>query len=505
MTTLVWFKRDLRVEDHQPLAESAGGPIVCLYIYEPEIIGAPDFDAAHLSYVNGCLEKLGQELNARGGALVVRTGRAVDVIEQLHNEVRFERMVSHQETGNFLSYQRDKAVGRWARRRGVQWTEFAQDGVVRALTDRDGWSRQWNASMRSSTVAAPQRLQPVRGLASEGLRCPVSFGLEPFDASLHSFGTEAAVETLHDFLHSRGEHYQSEMSSPITAPSSCSRMSMYLTYGVISKRSVFQTLEKRRDQIRAERKAKTGISAHWSRAMASFNKRLHWNGHFIQRLEIQPELEFTNMSRAMDGLREDDFNEARFHAWCEGRTGYPMVDACMRYLKTHRWINFRMRAMLVSFASYHLWLDWRRTAPYLARLFIDYEPGIHYSQIQMQSGTTGINSVRIYSPIKQASDHDPEGSFIRRWVPELAAVPTEHIAEPHKMSAADQVRYACIIGTDYPPPIVDHKEAVRTAKARVYSKRRSEGAWEEAQEVLKKHGSRKRPKRRARASSSSSL
>ena len=500
MTTLVWFKKDLRVEDHHPLFNAATGRVVCLYIYEPKVIGAPDYDASHLAYVNGCLQKLQEQLADRGGHLVLRTGNAVDVLEKLHQEVGFECMVSHQETGNFLTYQRDKAVGRWAKNKGVVWTETVQDGVVRALTDRDGWSRQWNAAMRSPAVAAPDTLHCVPGVASEGIQSPARFGLEAFDTSTHRFGTEAAIETLYDFLHNRGERYQSEMSSPNTADTSCSRMSTYLTYGVISKRSVFQTFEKRRDQVRAERKAKTGISADWSRAMASFNKRLHWNGHFIQRLEIQPDLEFTNMSRAMDGLREEEFCEERFQAWCEGRTGYPMVDACMRYLKTHRWINFRMRAMLVSFASYHLWLDWRRTAPYLATLFIDYEPGIHYSQIQMQSGTTGINSVRIYSPIKQASDHDPEGTFIRRWVPELAAVPPEHTAEPHKMSTAEQVKYGCIIGKDYPPPIVDHKEAVRLGKARVYAKRRGENAWSEAQAVLKRHGSRKRPRRRAKAS-----
>ena len=168
----------------------------------------------------------------------------------------------------------------------------------------------------------------------------------------------------------------------------------------------------------------------------------------------------------------------------------------MRYLREHRWINFRMRAMLVSFASYHLWLDWRRTAPFLARQFIDYEPGIHYSQIQMQSGTTGINSVRIYSPIKQAKDHDPEGVFIRKWVPELASVPLEHLVEPHHMTVSDQDRYGCRIGKDYPAPLVEHKTAVQQAKQRVYAARRKEGARDEAKAVLQKHGSRKKSARR---------
>ena len=499
MTTLVWFKRDLRVTDHAPLLSASDGPCICLYIYEPSLIEAPDHDPCHLAYVNGCLAELAVELEALGGRLVTRVGEAVDVFERLHAEHPFDRIVCHQETGNYLTYMRDRKVRRWSRQHGIALREWVQDGVVRGLKSRDGWAAQWDAQMRSAIHATPQRLHPVEGLGSAGILKAGAFGRVPHDTDGTGFGHQAAVDTLEAFLTHRGERYQAEMSSPVTAESACSRMSPFIAYGVLSRRTIFQRFEERRAEVRAGRKAKTGISADWSRAMASFNKRLHWNGHFIQRLELQPELEFTNMSRTMDGLREDDFNEDYFTAWCEGQTGYPMVDACMRYLRAHRWINFRMRAMLTSFASYHLWLDWRRTSVFLARQFTDYEPGIHYSQIQMQSGTTGINSVRIYSPIKQALDHDPEGIFIRRWVPELASVPTEHVVEPHKMTAAEQDRYGCIIGTDYPAPLVEHKEAVKDAKSRVYAFRRKDGARSEAKQVYERHGSRKRPRRRAKA------
>jgi len=499
MTTLVWLKRDLRVTDHRPLLEASTGPLICLYIYEPSLIQAPDFDPCHLAYVNGCLDALSRELEARGGQLLTRVGEAVDVLGRLHHEHPFERILSHQETGNYVTFMRDRQVRRWARQRGVEFREFVQDGVVRGLKSRDGWAAQWDAQMRQAPTPTPARLHAVAGLGSAGIVSAGAFGLVPHDAGEMGFGHQAAVDTLEAFLTHRGERYQSEMSSPLTAETACSRMSPVIAYGVLSRRTIFQRFEERRAEVRAGRKAKTGISADWSRAMASFNKRLHWNGHFIQRLELQPELEFTNMSRAMDGLREDDFNEEYFDAWCEGRTGYPMVDACMRYLRTHRWINFRMRAMLTSFASYHLWLDWRRTSVFLARQFTDYEPGIHYSQVQMQSGTTGINSVRIYSPIKQATDHDPEGVFIRRWVPELASVPAEHVVEPHKMTTSEQDRYGCVIGEDYPAPLVDHKEAVKQAKSRVYAFRRKDGARSEAQQVYERHGSRKRPRRRAKA------
>jgi deoxyribodipyrimidine photo-lyase len=196
----------------------------------------------------------------------------------------------------------------------------------------------------------------------------------------------------------------------------------------------------------------------------------------MQKLEDEPAIEFHNFVRAFDGLREDDFSHEKFEAWKEGRTGYPMIDACMRSLNATGWLNFRMRAMLMSFAAYHLWLHWREPGLHLARCFVDYEPGIHWSQCQMQSGMTGINTVRIYSPSKQASDHDPAGTFIRRWIPEF--------------------------GTDsYPTPIVNHAEAVKEARAKLSAFRKRDGVREQIAAVTKKHGSRKRapaPRKRAK-------
>jgi hypothetical protein len=221
---------------------------------------------------------------------------------------------------------------------------------------------------------------------------------------------------------------------------------------------------------------KTALPALLAHALRGFAGRLRWHCHFMQKLEDEPSIEFDNFARVFDGLREGDFNAAHFAAWCEGRTGYPMVDACMRSLVATGWLNFRMRAMLVSFASYHLWLHWRPTGLFLARQFLDYEPGIHWSQMQMQSGTTGINTLRMYSPTKQAKDQDPQGHFIRRWVPELARVPLPYLAEPWKMDVSVQHMAGCTIGVDYPAPIVDDKVAMKAAKDRMYGLRQSPAA-----------------------------
>ena len=219
----------------------------------------------------------------------------------------------------------------------------------------------------------------------------------------------------------------------------------------------------------------------------------------MQKLEDEPDLEFQNLCRTYDGLRENEFSQERFEAWKRGMTGYPMVDACMRAVAATGWLNFRMRAMVVSFASYHLWLHWRETGIHLGRAFLDFEPGIHYSQVQMQSGTTGINTIRIYSPAKQVRDQDPKGDFIRRWLPELRHVPDQFLAEPHLMPKTEQRQSDCEIGKDYPLPLVDHATAYKEARRRIMSVRRKPESQEAAQRVYIKHGSRKKTGRRARS------
>jgi deoxyribodipyrimidine photo-lyase len=217
--------------------------------------------------------------------------------------------------------------------------------------------------------------------------------------------------------------------------------------------------------------------------MISFAGRQHWHCHFMQKLEDEPRLEFENLHRAYDGLRPEVADPARLAAWCAGATGYPFIDACMWALKDHGWINFRMRAMLMSFASYHLWLPWRQTGLHLARQFTDYEPGIHWPQVQMQSGTTGINTMRVYNPVKQGYDQDPTGQFVRRFVPELAAVPDAFIHEPWRWPDA--------AGLNYPAPVVDNLSAAKAARDALSGIRKQAEHRAIADTIQQKHGSRK--------------
>ena len=491
---LVWFKRDLRVADHRPLTEAARrGPCICLYVYEPIVYAGEDFDPSHLEFINQSLRTLDRALRARGACLTLRRGEMFETLDRLWHELPFEAIWAHEETGNGATYARDEAVRAWARARGVALHEFPQSGVVRRLGNRDGWSRRWHARMTAPQVPTPDRV-PVVTLPCGRIHTARMLGLPAnTKTDLQSGGEDAAQETLRSFLEERGAGYRFGMSSPVTAWEGCSRLSPHLAFGTLSMRQIFQSTLARRAEIKERQAAGEKFDQPWLASLSAFTSRLRWHCHFMQKLEDEPRIEFENLHRAADGLREELWNEEHFHAWANGRTGYPMVDACMRALLQHGWINFRMRAMLVSFASYHLWLHWRRPAIYLARHFLDYEPGIHYSQFQMQSGTTGINTIRIYSPIKQVHDHDPGGIFIRRYVPELAGVPDAHLAEPHRMGIAAQHAAGCIIGRDYPAPIVDHAEAYALAQQRMRALRRSVDARSESKKILEKHGSRKRP------------
>jgi deoxyribodipyrimidine photo-lyase len=357
-------------------------------------------------------------------------------------------------------------VARWCRAQGVSWTEWPQTGVVRRLQDRRGWAGRWQQRMDAPCLPAPAGFAPAPGFLPSALAPTLpsmkELGL-PAAPDTPAAGEAAAQTMLAAFVGGRAQGYRRNLSSPLTAWAGCSRLSEHLAFGTLSLRTVHQATE-------------AAINATSDRELAyglrGFAGRLRWHCHFMQKLEDEPAIEFRNFARSADGLRPGDGSELqaidreRLQTWCEGRTGFPMVDACMRQLVATGWLNFRMRAMLVSFAAYHLWLLWREPGLFLARQFLDFEPGIHWSQMQMQSGTTGINTLRIYSPGKQALDQDPQGLYVRQWVPEFGSA-------------------------RYPTPIVDERSAVAAAKLRLYGLRKTAQASDEAQAIQHKHGSRK--------------
>jgi deoxyribodipyrimidine photo-lyase len=514
---LVWFKRDLRVHDHAPLAAAArAGPVLAVYLVEPSLWRQPDAAAQHWGFIRESLIELDAALRATGhpqAALRVLVGEAVPVLAALHRRLGLAAIHAHEETGNAHTYARDEAVRRWARAHSIPVVEARQFGVVRGLRDRDRW-----LAARERVMTAPQTdwppptivfaPWPMAEAKVAGRRGPCAWaldaderwrtvtlpdardlGLDPWEPPQRQRGGRTlATATLQSFLQQRAARYRGGISSPLTAPDACSRLSPYLAYGVLSLREVVQATRARLADLDPAaspeaRRLRAGLQA--------FESRLYWHCHFIQKLESEPALEWRNLHRGYDGLRENDFDPAHWNALRHGRTGWPLVDACVAMLNATGWLNFRMRAMLVSVAAYPLWLHWRPVGEWLARLFLDYEPGIHWPQMQMQAGTTGINATRVYNPIKQALDHDPNGHFVRHWLPVLQRVPDAWLFEPWRMPTTVQQHCGVRVGQDWPLPLVDLGEALRRAKARLHERRRDPAVRQAAADVVQRHGSRR--------------
>ena len=504
-TEVIWFKRDLRLRDHPPLLQAidsaalSGQSLLPLFFVEPERLKQPDTSEIHLHWELDCARALDRELQRRGSRLWILHADPLEVFRHLHETVELTALHSHEETGTDWSFQRDRVVQKWCRKVGVDWHETPSNGVVRRLKGRDAWKSARDRRMRQALADAPEFIPAPPEIPSlDRWSCPDLSSLGFPERPLRDRpdpGESSAQDVLNGFLEERGEPYRYAMSSPLSGSYHCSRLAPYLALGCLSLRRVVQQTQQREKQLKSLRQEGRDTKR-WLPSLSSFKSRLAWHCHFMQKLEMEPDLDVVAQNPIIDARMPRPLVEDKFQAWSTGNTGWPFLDACMRQLHATGWINFRMRAMLMSVASYTLWLPWRETGLHLARLFLDYEPGIHWSQVGMQSGTTGINTVRAYSVTKQGRDQDPEGTYIRRWVPELVDVPAESIHEPWKMDEGEQERCQCRIGLDYPAPLVEEGKARKEGVSKTYAARRDPEARKKSQEVFQKHGSRKGPTRR---------
>jgi deoxyribodipyrimidine photo-lyase len=397
------------------------------------------------------------------------------VFKQISGDFEIGSIFSHEETGLENTFARDKSVLRWANANDISWQETMSGAVVRPCSNRNDWDKNWRSVMRTDLI--DNQLDRLSLIQTKFDTTKLPSRWKQIDTLMQRGGSSQARRTLDDFFDSRGKDYHWLISKPLQSQLSCSRMSPYLGWGNMSLRQMYQHL-----------------LSHWNRKgwrkpLIALSSRLHWHCHFIQKFESECRMQSEHINRGYRDFpyRNNEKSNADLIAWTEGYTGYPLVDACMRCLIETGYINFRMRAMLVSFLSHHLQIDWRRGVEHLAAVFLDFEPGIHYSQFQMQAGVTGINTIRIYNPTKQAKEHDSSGEFIRRWCPEIAELPEPLIFEPWLLTTMEQLMYTLNIGSDYPNPIVNINDTYSASSERLWAWRKRGDVRQESRRIINMH------------------
>ncbi len=469
---VVWLKRDIRSKDHLPLclSELCGLPYLLIYVFEPSQIKRPDTSLRHLSFVYHSL------LTLEHRKVELFYGEVESVLGSIVTQCEIQNLFSYQESGVESTWDRDKSVQRFCDAHSIVWKEFQKDGVRRAYKNRDNWDKSWYIQMSTNVIDNAYSSTSAEPLFHNYYKLPVHVQkqLSKWSDEFQPAGELVARKYLSSFIEDRGKNYHRFISKPTESRKSCTRMSPYLAWGNVSIKQVYQAI-KNSPQYKENKRAFNGALT-----------RLKWHCHFIQKFEDECRYEYACVNRGYETMAYDR-NLHFIQAWKEGKTGYPLVDACMRCLIQTGWINFRMRAMLVSFFCHHLGQDWRDGHYYLASLFLDYEPGIHYTQFQMQAGTTGVNTVRIYNPVKQSLEHDPKCVFIKKWVPELRTVPISLIHKPWEMTLMEQEVYDCVLGKQYPSPIVDLEISGKEARERIWGHRKKMSVQKERKRILNKH------------------
>ncbi len=472
---LLWLKKDLRIRDHEALSEALKGklPIIALFCFEPEVENNYDFDLRHWQFQYHSLIEM-----QKAFPINLNYGSVIQVLEQIQKKYVIKNLYSHQETGNSETYERDLTVASFCKKQNIEWQEFQTNGVIRGKANRKGWDSAWIKTMKKPLIEI--NIKEKIFIKVDNFSPIPSSLITRLKEKNWQAGEAAAQKYLKDFLEEKVEGYFRYISQPDKARYHCSRLAPYLTWGNLSVRQVYHLCQSYRSEIKNKM------------SLNQFVARIKWRCHFVQKLEMQTSIEFKNLNPAFNQIRKKT-NKKYLKAWKEGKTGFPLIDAAMRCVQDTGYLNFRLRSTIVSFLTHHLWQPWQSGSGYLARMFLDYEPGIHFSQFQMQAGTTGINTIRIYNPVKQSLEKDKDAVFIKEWVPELKHLPVEYIHEPWKITPMEEISFNFEYGVSYPKRIVDHEVASKHARDELWKIKKGVESRFHSRAILEKHT---RPRRK---------